>query len=263
MTSENPAPNRRRSPIEPVSIERHHCTPAEQVRILAATPFFRTVSPDHMLRLASTFRQADYLASASIQRSGEPATRLSIVAAGMVKLVRHTASGQDVLLDIIGSGDFFGSLADLGDLTYQEDATAHTDCCILYTTAEEFRQVLRTYPEVTIATLDLVAARLRTAQQVIEHISAHPVDQRVAATLLHFARRIGRNVDETILIDMPLSRQDLADMTGAQVETVSRVMSEFRRAGIIESGRRWTAIRDVKALENIAGHLPLTTRAVT
>ena len=253
---------RRRTPVEPVIIEAHHCTPVEQQRILAATPFFHTVPPEKMQQITATFHQGDYPAGASIHRSGEPAARLSIVAAGMVKLVRHTASGQDVVLDIIGTGEYFGSLADLGDLTYQEAAIAHTDCCILSTSATEFRRLLGEFPNVTLATLDFVASRLRTAQQNIEQISAHPVEQRVAATLLQFARRIGRPDGKTILIDMPLSRQDLADMTGAQVETVSRVMSEFRRAGIIESGRRWTAIRDRQALETIAGHQSLTTRAV-
>jgi CRP-like cAMP-binding protein len=254
---------RRSSPVVPVVIEPHHCTPAEQLRILGATPFFRTVPAAKMPALAASFHQADYAAGTPIQRSGESATRLSIIAAGMVKLIRPTASGQDVLLDIIGPGEYFGSLADLGDATYQEDATAHTDCCILFTTAEEFRRLLLAYPNATLATLELVAARLRLAQESIEHISAHPVEQRVAATLLHFARRIGRQDGEVILIDMPLSRQDLADMTGATVETVSRIMSEFRRAGMIESGRRWTAIHDHEALANLAGHTPDRTRAVT
>jgi CRP-like cAMP-binding protein len=248
---------RRRTPVAPVAIEPgFHCTPAEQRRLLGNTPFFAPLPSEEVDRVTASFQQADYAAGETIHYSGDPAVRLSIVAAGMVKLVRPTVEGRDVLLDILGPGDYFGSLAELGDTIYREDAIAQTQCCILYATADEFRQLLQRYPPVALATLDLVAGRLRSAQATIEQISAYPVNQRVAATLLKLADRIGRQDDGATLIEMPLSRQDIADMTGATVETVSRVMSEFRRSGLIESGRRWIAIRDRDALETVAQHAP-------
>lgn len=170
-----------------------------------------------------------------------------------IRLGRPTIDGQDVLLDILGPGDHFGSLAELGDTTYREDVIAHTDCCILSTTADAFRRVLQRYPAVALATLDLVAERLRAAHETIEQMSVYPVERRVAATLLKLAERAGRRDGDALLIEMPLSRQDLADMTGAKVETVSRVMSELRRAGLVESGRRWIAIRDRERLAALAG----------
>lgn len=243
---------RRRTPVDPVAIDVHRCTPAEQRRLLGGAPFFAPLPAVDIDELAREFHQTDYAAGRVIHHAGDPAARLSIVAAGMVKLARPTPEGQDVLLGFLGPGEHFGSLAELGDAVYREDATAHTDCCILYTTADEFRRILRRYPAVTLATLDLVAARLREAHETIEQISTYPVERRVAATLLHLVDRVGRAGDDGTLIEMPLSRQDLADMTGAKVETVSRVMSEFRRAGLIESGRRWIAVRDRKRLAGVA-----------
>jgi len=245
--------SRRRTPVEPIIIQPHQCTPSEQRRLLGGVPFFAPLSASDIDDIASSFRQADYPAGKVIHRAGDPADRLSIVAAGMVKLVRPTPDGQDVLLDILGPGEHFGSLSDLGDDAYREEATAHTNCCILYTSARAFRDVLERFPAVALATLHLVAARLRTAHATIEQISAYPVDRRVASTLLHLADRVGRRDGETTLIEMPLSRQDLADMTGATVETVSRVMSDFRRAGLIESGRRWIAVRDRDRLAALVG----------
>ena len=78
------------------------------------------------------------------------------------------------------------------------------------------------------------------------------MDRRIAATLVKLADRLGLRECEATLIEMPLSRQDLADMTGATVETVSRVMGEFRRSGLVESGRRWIAVRDHARLGAIA-----------
>lgn len=242
----------RRSPVPPVTFGPLSCSPAEQLRLLGNAPFFRQLDAAEVEQVATSFRQAHFAAGDSIHHAGEEATRLSIVAAGRVKLVRPTTDGQDVLLDILGAGDYFGSLADLGDATYREDATAHTDCCVLSTTAGEFRRLLERYPVVGLATLGMVSERLRDAHGVIEQISTQPVEKRVAATLLKLVERAARDDGGRLLIDMPLSRQDLADMTGAQVETVSRVMSDFRRRGLVESGRNWIAVLDAEELAVVA-----------
>lgn len=156
-----------------------------------------------------------------------------------------------MLLDFLGPGEHFGSLAKLGDATYREDVTAQTPVCVLFTTAAGFQELLHRYPAVALATLEMVAGRLRSAQSVIEQLSAYPVEHRVAATLLHLADKSGKEKDGHTLIDMPLSRQDIADMTGAKVETVSRIMSEFRREELIDSGRRWISVLDRDGLARL------------
>jgi CRP-like cAMP-binding protein len=177
----------------------------------------------------------------------------------MAKVIRPTPEGQDVVLDILSPGNYFGSLAQLGDTVYREDVTAQTDCCILTATTEEFQSMLERYPPVALASLEFVAARLGDAHETIEQLSAYPVEQRVAATLLKLANRLGRSEGSATLIEMPLSRQDLADMTGAKVETISRVISEFRRGGMIESGRRWISVLDREQLSRIASGERLST----
>lgn len=243
---------RRRTPVEPVAVEPHRCTLSEQRRLLGASPFFAGLSDAELAQAATAFRQANYRAGEAIHRAGDPATRLSIVVAGQVKIARPTPGGQDVLLAILGADEHFGSLLELGDAVYRDEAIAHTDCCVLWTSAEGFHALLLRYPAAALATLALVAARLRAAHETIEQLSAYPVDRRVAATLLALADRMGRDEDGAILIDTVLSRQDLADMTGATVETVSRVLSDFRRTGLVESGRRWIAVRDRDRLAALA-----------
>lgn len=245
---------RRRGPIEETPIEPAlHCSVEDQRRLLGASPFFSRLPAEDVARIQSSFRQQHYEPGDVIQAAGQPATRLSIVAAGTVKMARPTPDGQDVVLDFLGPGEHFGSLAELGDSVYREDVTAHTHACILYTTADDFNGLLRRYPGVALATLEIVASRLRTAHSMIEQLSAYPVKHRVAATLLHLAQKRGSEGRDGLLIDIPLSRQDIADMTGATVETVSRVMSQFRRDGLIDSGRRWISVLDIDSLERILG----------
>ncbi len=122
---------------------------------------------------------------------------------------------------------------------------------MLAVTAQDFQALLRRYPAVAVAALEMVSARLRSSTEVVEQLSAHPVEQRIASALLNLAQRVGERKGNAVLIQMPLSRQDLADMTGTTPETVSRTMAQFRDAGLIRTGRRWTAVLDPAGLEKI------------
>lgn len=236
---------------EPIETELH-CSVEDQRRLLSAAPYFRSLSPVQIEDVQRRFRQQHYHASSRIYSVGEDARRLAIVAAGSVKVQRPTWDGRDVLLDFLVPGDHFGSLVELGDEVYPDTAIAHTECCILSTTSVEFAQMLTEYPSVAIDSLSIVAARLREAQSTIEHLSAYPVEQRLARALSHLVVKTGIERDGATLINIPLSRQDLADMAGTTVETASRVMSEFKRDGLISSGRMWIAVLDAQALRERA-----------
>lgn len=245
---------RRNSPVKRIDIQPElHCSIEDQRRLLGQSPFFASLTPDEIHAVQRLFSQQHYAEGAPIQAAGEPATRISIVAAGTVKMARPTPDGQDVLLDFLGAGEHFGSLAALGDRAYREDVTAHTPCCVLYTTSETFDRILRAYPGVALSALEIVASRLRQAQTAVEQLSAYSVEHRVASTLLHLAETRGAPAEAGVLIEIPVSRQDIADMTGAKVETVSRVMSDLKRSGLIESGRRWIAVVNMQGLRKLVG----------
>lgn len=244
---------RKSNPVPQVYIDPHvHCSVEEQRRLLGDSPFFASLPPDNVNLVQRDVIQSHYSEGQAIQIAGQPAERLSIVAKGTVKLVRPTLDGTDVLLDLVGPGQVFGSLLDLGDATYREDVTAQTTACVLHIGANTFASLMQKFPEITTATLRFVSAKLVDAHNTIEELSAYPVEQRLAATLVRLADRIGTQRGDDVLIELPLSRQDLADMTGSKVETVSRVTSDFRRRGWINSGRRWISVIDRDALANVA-----------
>lgn len=243
---------RRQSPVDLQSITPQECTFDVLLSVLHGTPFFAPLSHEEVQAIAASFRQVDFAAGEPIHHYGTDARRLEVVAAGTVKLTRPTITGRDVLLEILGPGSFFGSVDLLGQATHAETATANTDCCILIASTDEFRRILQAHPAAAIASLEYVAGRLQAAHDTIEQLSAYPVERRLASTILKLADTLGREADEGLLVDMPLSRQDLADMTGTTVETVSRLMSTFRKDGLIQSGRRWVAVVDRDGLERLA-----------
>lgn len=243
---------RRKSPVEPESIEPHMCDITMRHNILRHVPFFTMLSDDDIRQINQRFREQGFEPGEPIYYAEDPASRLYVVAAGKVKQMRHTLTGQDVLLDILSEGDFFGSLSVLGDEKYPDTALAQTNVCALSIDAEGFGEILKTHPPVALAVLNITGQRLRDAQEAIRQLSAHSVDQRLAYTLLKLAAKLGEAQDVGMLIQMPLSREDLAAMTGATPETISRIMSQFQKEGWIESGRQWVAVRDSDALAAVA-----------
>lgn len=243
---------RTRQPASEVQSDGGGCTTIHRRKLLQALPFFAALSPADLDRVNQLFHARGYEPQDAIYHAGDPADSLFVLAHGKVKLLRHASVGQEVVFDLVGPGEMFGSLATLGHRELPDEARALTHCCALTITAADFQSVLERYPPVALAVLRVVAERLQEARDTISRLSALPVSARVAAALLKLAEKLGTPSPDGIRIQAPLSRQDLAAMTGATTESVSRVMSQLRRDGVIASGREWVAVRDSARLAGLA-----------
>lgn len=247
---------RRKTPLTPVQVEPAHCTVPQRLTVLGGLPFFQHLDAAALAEVNRAFRAEHHAAGAAVYGEGEPAQGLHVVAVGRVKLVRHTQRGQDVLLEILAPGAFFGSLLAGGGEVYADSAEALTPACVLRIAPEAFRALLLAHPRAALGVLDLLGARLRAANETIRQLSAQPVEQRLAAVLLRLAHALGTPQSPArgggTLIQVPLSRKDLADMTGTTAETASRILSQFQQRGWIRGGRRWVAVQDAAALAGVA-----------
>jgi len=222
------------------------------MRILKRLPFFTELPSKAVEDINQCFVEVGYQSGDRIYTAGDPAERLYVVAEGKVKIMQHGTGGRNVLLDILSTGEFFGNLTVLGATTYIDSAEAQAPACVLSIRSDSFRQILDQHPGLALKALDIMAARLNDANQRVLQLSSMPIEKRIAITLQKLARKLGHQKEAMLLIDVPLSRDDLAEMTSTTPETVSRVMSQLQSSGIIESGRQWVGIRDLKALENLA-----------
>lgn len=244
--------DRRQTPLADERFAPRFCTLPVRLAVLRRSPLFADLAPADLAAVNEQFREHAYAEGQVIFAAGEPAQRLYIVATGKVKLERTAMSGRDILLDLLTSGEFFGSLAQRGDAAYRESATAQTTCCVLNAAADRFRTMLHRYPPIALAALELTTARLRAAQELLEQQSGRSAEARIAALLLKLGDKLGEPHDGALLIQTPLSRQDIADMAGTTIETASRVLSAWRRDGLVQSGRRWVALADAPGLTRIA-----------
>ena len=243
---------RPKSPVRPEWVDPAVCSLDYRLKIIGRLPFFRHLSSEAIVEINRLFEDRDVPAEQAIYFEGDSASHLYLVAMGKVKLMRHTTSGREVLLDILRGGEYFGNLSIVSGQGYSETAMAQTDCCILQISAQNFEKILKDHPDVTMKVLKAVGERLEQSQEVVKQLSVYTVDQRIAAALVRLAKKLGEQKQKGLLIQLPFSRQDLAAMTGTTVETVSRVMSRFSAAGLISTGRKWVSISDLDGLEAIA-----------
>jgi len=228
------------------------CTLEYRLKIIGRLPFFRHLAPEAIVVISGLFEDRDVQAEQIIYFEGDPGEHLYLVATGKVKLIRHAASGREVLLDILRGGEYFGNLTSLNNRSYTETAVAQTNCCILQISSQNFEKILIRYPDVTLKVLKAVGQRLEESQEAIKQLSTCTVDQRIAASLVRLANKLGEQKQKGVLIQLPFSRQDLAAMAGTTTETVSRVMSRFAEQGLISTGRKWVSVDDIERLEQLS-----------
>lgn len=255
----NPAttapPARRTIPLRSTCAQPHDCPAPVRMRVLSQVPLFAGLSPEELASIDERMVSLAWAEDDPLYTAGEPAEHLYVLAAGRAKASRPTPGGQDVVVDLLAPGDLFGALQALGQPTYSETVRALTTTCALRIDTQAFREVLTQHPQVALRVLDDTAALLAEARTGLTQQSTATVAQRVATTLLRLAEKFGQ--DRTgggTLIQLPLSRADLAGMTGSTPESVSRVMSQLRKDGIIDSGRRWTSVLDRDRLAATAAH---------
>jgi CRP-like cAMP-binding protein len=108
------------------------------------------------------------------------------------------------------------------------------------------------YSSVAMTVLDITTERLNESRQRIQHLSTLPVTKRIAHILVTLGNKFGEKHPHGLLVQLPLSRKDLADMAGTSRATASRVMSRFQDNDLITSGRQWVAIKNKPELLRIS-----------
>lgn len=240
---------RRVVPMTFPDADPHVCTPAVRLEVLGRVPLFSMLRTDELERINQRCRTRGFVAGDSVYHAGGVASSLYVVATGNLKTTRANVDGHETLLDILEPGDFLGALPALGQAHYAESAYALTPVCMLWLDSGEFSTIMEEFPVVAMSALNTVSRRLTASQEAIHLLSGASLEQRMAATLLLLAAKVGVPWEGATLIRLPLSNDDLAAMTGVTTESVSRLMSRWHREGLIDTGRRWVAIADRSTLE--------------
>jgi len=208
---------------------------------------------DDVLRHARTRRLPKDM---RVFSQGDPAATCHVLIDGRIKLTQSTPDGGQVVLRFIGPGDMYGTVAALIGIPMPADATAVVDSVEVYWSLEAMHALMQRYPRVALNSNAITGGRLIDLQTRIRELASERVERRIAHALLRLVRQAGRRVDEGVEIDFPITRQDLASMTGSTLHTVSRTLSAWEERGIVEGSRRHIVVRAPHRLVAIAEDLP-------
>ncbi|HVC34877.1 MAG TPA: Crp/Fnr family transcriptional regulator [Chloroflexota bacterium] len=227
----------------------------ERVAFLGSLPVFRQLPPAAIRDVAARIRSRPVVRGDAVFLQEDTASALWILATGRMKLVNETGDGREVIIRLIRPGDIFGGAGVWGEPRYPASAFAQEDSVVLHLLAPEFTALLGVYPELALALIRLLAARLRDAEARIRELQTEQVEQRIANVLLRLANRTGVQTTAGIRIGTALTRLDLAELSGTTLSTASRTLSAWHQRGIVAAGREQVTILQPHALVAIANHL--------
>ena len=169
---------------------------------------------------------------------GDAAQYLYILTSGQIKLMQSSPNGQQVNLRTIHPWQMFGALGAVRvEATYPATAQALEDSSALAIDSGFLRKMLETSPHISLDMMTLMTSYIQEMQARYRELATERVEQRVANTLIRLAGQSSIRSEQDAGIVLSFSRQDVAEMTGTTLYTVSRLFSEWERHQIIETGR--------------------------
>lgn len=220
----------------------------EAAQLLRASPVFAALPPKEIDALAAVAREERLRPREYVFMEGDPAQWLCVVRSGRVKILRHSRTGKDVVLELLGSGEVFGGVAVFERRPYPAAAQATETSVIVKVPGDAVIGLAERHPSIIREMALMIGRRLRSAHDSVKSLSVDPVEARLAAALLRLADREGTRSRQGLTLPFHLTRQSLADMTGTTVETTIRIVSRWIKDDLVadESGR--LVLQDLEAL---------------
>jgi CRP/FNR family transcriptional regulator len=222
------------------------------IAFLRANPVFAELPVAEIATLAGMAREERKRAREFVFMEGDRADWLWLVRAGRVKIVRHSKTGRDVVLEILGPGEIFGAVAVMERRPYPAAAQVIEPAVVVKVPAAAVVAASERHSALVRGMALMMGRRLRAAHDSVESLAVDPVEARLAAVLLRLVERDGTREGKGFALPFHLTRQSLADMTGTTVETAIRVLGRWIRDGIVLDDGGRLVIRDTARLREVA-----------
>ena len=220
--------------------------------LVARFPLFKEFHAEALDAILSEAHCDRYPKNTPVFQQGEQAASFFVLLHGHVRASKATPAGDQIVVRYVSPGEIFGVTTAIGLDRYPATATAVDDSVVLSWPSAKWPSLVAQHPSLAVSTLQMVGSRLQETHTRVVEMSTEQVEQRIAHALLRLAKQAGRKVENGIKIDFPISRQDVAEMTGTTLHTVSRTLSAWEQQGLVESARQSIVLRDPHHLFIIA-----------
>jgi CRP/FNR family transcriptional regulator, cyclic AMP receptor protein len=208
--------------------------------VMKTVPLFATLPEEQLRVLTTVVTRKSAPRSTTIMAGGDPTDSLYIVLSGRLKVMMSDAEGKEVILSILGPGEFFGEMGLIDDEPRSATVVTIEPCELLSIAKRDFKKCMAENFEMCQAVMRGLVKRLREADRKIGSLALLDVYGRVARLLMDMAE----TVDGEKVVTKRLPKQDIAKMIGASREMVSRVMKDLQTGGYIEMRGSTIVLRD-------------------
>lgn len=231
-------------------MKEHNCNHKNKGPCPEKVPIFGGLSNEEILKVAKMTKHIQFKKGQMLLHEGEKSDKLFIVNKGQVKVSKFTINGKEQILYILTSGEFFGELHLFNSdevNNFSVYAIEDTEICLL--TKYDIDRIMEANPEIALKLLKAVTKRLAHTENLAQNLATKDPEVRIAQMILEFCQKFGTKKNEGILIELPITREEVASYVGVTRETISRKFSKFEDLGLISlSGNKHLFVRNLVAL---------------
>lgn len=219
---------------------------------LRSIDLFEKVEESQLNRILEDSRLVRFEQGEILFIQEDPAEVFYVLVEGRIKLSQLTTEGDQVTLHYLSPGEAFGIIAVLREINYPVTAQAVEDCTCLAWSEKKMKNWIITYPQVALNSIRILSKFILNFQDRIRELSTERVERRIARSLLRLAMHGGKQTKDGITLGFKLTRQDIAEMSGTTLYTVSRTLSKWEGLGLVDCRYTSIMIREPHELTNIA-----------
>ena len=234
------------------AVSTRECNTLRKVILIRHSPLFANIPPAECREIVSLASEREFSRGDIIFLEGDPIRQVTLLTFGSAKVVRLGQNGTEVILRLAGPGD----VVELTGLSthgrHCSMAQALSASIALIWEASTFQTLAERSPALRRNMLEIVAQRLQELEDRYREISTEKVATRLSHQLLRLFNQIGHPVNGNGKLKINLSREELAQLTGTTLFTVSRLLSKWNERGVLTAGRQCVYVHDIQALHEFA-----------
>ena len=205
---------------------------------------FKNLDADSMEELNRITSMQNISKNQPIYFPKEPSNSIFFLKKGRVKLTRMSSDGKEMILGLVNKGEVFGEMAFLDEEERKDFATTLDECLICTINKDDFKQFVKSNPELNLRLTKLIGLKMRKYTERIEELVFKDAEQRVVSFLLSFANENGKQIGDEIFVKPFLKHQDIAELTACSRQTVNSVLTDLREKKIINFDRKKLIVHD-------------------
>ena len=223
---------------------------AEHLVLMCASALFTGLSQRECMEIASCARARTFARDEILFTQGQPVRNLILLESGSVKSTQLSSAGSEVLMWMSGSGEPVNVNAYPITCNHTCSARAMEQCRALVWEYQRLQALLNDYPQLRKNISRILVGRLQELEERFREVATERVAKRLALVLLRLLKRVGKPAREGILVS--LTREELAQMTGTTLFTISRILSKWAEEGFVLPQREGVVVSDPERLESIS-----------